>query len=553
MSNPFEDPDGSYLVLVNDDGQHSLWPAFADVPPGWTVRHGRAGRDACLDHIERAWTDMRPAHLRDRGTGGPGPAGSTAAAARTATADPATGSEAGVPGEARCPAAGAAGAADPAGRTGLRGAAEPAAGTETGSPAGARCPAAGGAGAAYPAAPLDVRTAAEPVPYPFRDHVRLEMDPLYAELREHRPVLRVRVPFGDDAWLVTRYDDVKTVIGDPRFSRALAAENDESRLTPLPVHTSILGTDPPGHTRLRKPLARAFTTRRVEEMRPRIRRMSEDLLADMESRGAPGDLVEDFALPLTALVVCELLGVPAGDRPRFRLWLDAFSSTTALSVEEIEIRTAALYDYISGLVGRRRETPADDFISAMIRVRDDTGAFSEQELVELVSVLLIAGYETTSAQLMNSVHVLFTHPDAYRGLRGDPGMMSRAVEELLRFVPLDAHVAFARYAREDVELSGTLIRAGEAVLPVLTSANRDAAAFENPDVPDFRRERNPHIAFGHGVHRCVGAALAKAELEEGLHTLFTRFPGLRPAVPPEEMAFREGIQVRILRHLPVAW
>ncbi|MFC3997347.1 cytochrome P450 [Nocardiopsis sediminis] len=510
MSNPFEDPDGSYLVLVNDDGQHSLWPAFADVPPGWTVRHGRAGRAACLDHIERTWTDLRPARLKTPGTGGADAAPAPADAARPAGADGGPASE-------------------------------------------ARCPVTDRAHAAGPGALPDVRTATGPVAYPFRDYVRLQMDPVYAELREHRPVLRVRVPYGDDAWLITRYDDVKTVIGDPRFSRALVAENDESRLTPLPVRTSILGTDPPDHTRLRKPLARAFTTRRVDALRPRIRRMSEDLIAAMESRGAPGDLVEDFALPLTALVICELLGVPFDDRPTFRLWLDAFSSTTALSVEEIRTRTDALYDYITGLVAQRRETPADDLISAMIQVHDDTGAFSEQELVELVSVLLIAGYETTSAQLMNSVHVLFTHPDAHAELRADPGLLPKAVEELLRFVPLDAHVAFARYAREDVELSGTLIRAGEAVLPVLTSANRDTAAFGDPDRLDFHRERNPHIAFGHGVHRCVGAALAKAELEEGLRTLFTRLPGLRPAVPPEEMEFREGIQVRILRHLPVAW
>ncbi|TDQ54294.1 cytochrome P450 [Actinorugispora endophytica] len=457
MTNPFEDPDGSYLVLANDLGQHSLWPASLDVPRGWTVRHERADRAGCLEYVERVWTDIRPT----------GPA--------------------------------------------------------------------------------------EPVDYPFRDYDRLEVDPVYAELRRHRPVLRVRVPYGDDAWLVTRHEDVKTVLADPRFSRALAAENDESRLTPLPVNTSILGTDPPDHTRLRRLLGHVFTPRKVEALRPRVRRTSLDLLAAMESKGAPGDLVEDFSLPLTALVVCELLGVPHDDRPRFRVWLDAFSSTTALSAGEVESRTAALYDYIGDLVGQRRRDPREDLISAMVKISDDSGRLSEKELVELASVLLIAGYETTSAQLMNSVHVLFSHPGAHAELRADPALLPKAVDELLRFVPLDAHVAFARYAREDVELSGTLVRAGEAVLPVLPSANRDASVFEDPDRLDLRRGRNPHLGFGHGIHRCVGAPLARIELEEGLDTLLRTFPGLRPAVPPEEMEFREGIQVRMLRRLPVRW
>jgi cytochrome P450 len=456
VTNPFDDPDGRYLVLANNLGQHSLWPASADVPPGWTVRRDRADRASCLSYIERSWTDICPVGHAD------------------------------------------------------------------------------------------------PVDYPFRDHDRLEVDPVYAELRHHRPVLRVRVPYGDDAWLVTRHEDVKTVLGDPRFSRALTAENDESRLTPLPVNTSILGIDPPDHTRLRRLLSRTFTSKRVEGLRPRVRQMSLDLLADMESRGGPGDLVEDFSLPLTALVICELLGVSHEDRPRFRVWLDAFSSTTALSAAEIESRTSALYDYIAALVEQRRREPRDDLVSVLVRAQGE-GEVSEREVVELVSVLLIAGYETTSAQLMNSVHVLFTHPTAYAELREDLSRIPKAVDELLRFVPLDAHVAFARYAREDVELSGTLVRAGEAVLPVLPSANRDASVFDEPDRLDLHRERNPHLGFGYGIHRCLGAPLARIEVEEGLGTLLRRFPRLRPAVPPEEMEFRKGIQVRMLEHLPVHW
>ncbi|GAB3211882.1 cytochrome P450 [Marinactinospora thermotolerans] len=393
----------------------------------------------------------------------------------------------------------------------------------------------------------------DPVPYPFRDYHRLDVDPVYAELRADRPVLRIRPPYGDDAWLVTRYDDVKTVLGDPRFSRALTAHNDESRLTPRPVNTSILGTDPPDHTRLRRLLARAFTARRAELLRPGVRAFTATLIDEMTKRGAPADLVEDFALPLTALVICELLGVPYADRPAFRVWLDAFSSTTALSVEQINSRTEALYAYIDGLVAQRRSDPAGDLISALVDAHDETAGITGQELVELVSVLLIAGYETTSAQLANSVLVLFTHPHAHEALRADPGLLPGAVEELIRFVPLDAHVAFGRYAREDVELSGVRIRAGEAVLPVLPSANRDPSTFPRPDELDLCRGRNPHLGFGYGIHRCIGAPLAKVVLEEGLGGLLARFPGLSPAVPPEEMVFKEGVQVRILQTLPVTW
>ncbi|MFC7328017.1 cytochrome P450 [Marinactinospora rubrisoli] len=490
MPNPFEDTEQPYLVLVNDSGQHSLWPAFAPVPAGWATAHGADSREGCLAYVDTAWTDMRPAEPAHQRTGG-----------------------------------------------------------------------SSGDGAGGPAGGPDRGRAAPPEPYPFGEYDGLRVDPRYAELRGRPGLLRVRPPYGDDAWLVTRYHDVRTVFGDPRFSRAATARHDEARLTPEPVHTSILGTDPPDHTRLRRLLARAFTARRIETMRPRIRATADELIDAMVRTGPPGDIVEDYSLPLTGLVICDFLGVPFADRDRFQEWLVAFSSTTALPPDEARERTAAMHAYIGELIEERRRRPDDALISQLIRVRDDdtqssrhggSGGLSETELVELATVLLIAGYETSAAQLMNSVHALLERPAELARLRAD-GVTPAAVDELLRFVPVDAHVAFARYATVDIELGGTLVRAGEAVLPVLPSANRDPEVFDEPETLDLGRERNPHLGFGHGIHRCLGAALARIELEEGLGRLVARLPDLHAAVPLVETPWKAGMQVRSLWRLPVGW
>ncbi|GAA0446990.1 cytochrome P450 [Streptomyces sp. NPDC046215] len=394
-----------------------------------------------------------------------------------------------------------------------------------------------------------------PIPpaYPFNEAVALDVDPLYAKLRREEPVVRVGCPFGEDAWLVTSHADMKTILGDPRFSRAMAKERDESRLTPLPIHTSILGMDSPDHTRLRRLLAKVFTMRRVELLRPGIEAEAHRLIDDLVAQGPPGDLMEDFAVPFAGTVVCDLLGVPFEDREQFRGWLDAFSATTVMTEEEIEADTERLHGYIAKLMVHRRGQPQDDLISAMVKASDEEEKLSEKELVELASVLLIAGHETVSSQLIDSLFVLFTHPEQFALLRERPELMPRAIEELMRYVPLISHVTFARYATQDVELSGTLVRAGESVLPAIPSANRDESVFENADLFDLTREHNPHLGFGYGIHRCLGAPLARLEMQVALESLFARLPGMRCAVPPETLEWKDGMQVRSLLHLPVLW
>ncbi|GAA3348399.1 cytochrome P450 [Amorphoplanes nipponensis] len=390
--------------------------------------------------------------------------------------------------------------------------------------------------------------------YPFSEPDRLNLDPLYAELRREEPVTRVRLPYGEEAWLATRYQDVKVVLGDPRFSRALSVGRDEPRTSPQQIGGGILSMDPPDHSRLRRLVAKAFTARRVEQLRPATTAIADELVDAMAAAGPPADLVEAFSTPLPVRVICMLLGVPPTDQHLFRTWSEAIISTTSLSQETIVGYLGSLHAYMAGLIAQRRETPTDDLIGAMVQARDeDNDRLTEQEMVELAAGLLAAGHETTVTQISNFMYVLLTHPEQLAVLRARPELVPDAVEELMRYVPLGAASAFARYATEDLELSGVRIRAGEPVIAALSSANRDAAVFEEPDRLDLTRGAGPHIGFGHGVHHCLGAQLARMELQVALGTLLRRLPGLALAVDDKELPWKSGLLVRGLRSLPVTW
>jgi cytochrome P450 len=396
-------------------------------------------------------------------------------------------------------------------------------------------------------------TSHEPRNYPFGEAVRLEVDPIYDELRVNEPVSRVRLPYGGDAWLVTRYEDAKTVLGDNRFSRAAALGADVPRSIPtVQRRPSILSTDPPEHGRLRKLIAKGFTMRRTEQMRARAQEVVDGLLDAMEEQGPPADLVEALNMPLPITIICEMLGVPYEDRTQFRAWSDRALAITAFTPDEITGAMDSLTDYIAGLVEQRRESPTDDVLGTLVVARDEEDRLSEDELVNFGVTLLVAGHETTANQLGNFMYTLFTHPDRLAELRADPDLVPAAVEELLRITPLGGSAGFPRIATEDVELSGVTIAAGEAVFTG-QAGNRDPAVFERPAEIDFHRESNPHIAFGHGVHHCVGAPLARMELQVAISTLLRRFPALELAVPVEEVEFKKGRLVRGLQALPVRW
>lgn len=391
-------------------------------------------------------------------------------------------------------------------------------------------------------------------PYPFSAPDRLNLDPLYARLRNQEPVTRVQLPFGEQAWLATRYADARTVLGDPRFSRAASVGRDEPRTTPRQVGGGILSMDPPDHSRLRRLVAKAFTARRVELLRPRTTEIAIELVDGMLAAGPPADLVDRFATPLPVRVICELLGVPPEDQHLFRAWSEAVVSTTSLSPERIESYIASLQSYMAGLIAQRRVAATDDLIGALVQARDDDNdRLTEEEMVELAAGLLAAGHETTVTQIPNFLYVLFTHPEQLAQLRTRPDLIPAAVEELLRFVPLGVAAAFARYATEDLTLGGARISAGEPVIVAMASANRDDTVFDDPDRLDFAREANPHLGFGHGVHHCVGAQLARMELQVALTVLLDRLPGLRLAVDERDLTWKTGLLVRGLRTMPVTW
>jgi cytochrome P450 RapN len=391
--------------------------------------------------------------------------------------------------------------------------------------------------------------------YPFGPVDRLDLDPTYGQLREEQPLARVTMPFGGDAWLATRYDDIKTVLADPRFSRAATVGQDVPRTTPLiQPDTSILSMDPPEHSRLRKLTAKAFTARHVESMRPRVQAIIDDLLDVMIATGSPADLTESLNWPLPITVICEMLGVPVEDRDRFREWTDLMLAIGD-RVDPRRIREARdnTNTYLAELIAARRARPTDDLLGLLVRARDDDDRLSEAELVTFGVTLLVAGHETTANQTGNMVYLLLERRDLWDSLVADPDLVPRAVEELLRFIPLGASASFPRIAKEDVELGGQLVRAGEAVLVMVAAANRDAAVFDRPDEIDFGRTDNPHVAFGHGVHHCLGAPLARLELQLAVGTLVRRLPGLRLAVPADDVPWRVDRLVRGVSALPVEW
>ncbi|WP_438295342.1 cytochrome P450 [Streptomyces sp. HUAS TT7] len=389
-----------------------------------------------------------------------------------------------------------------------------------------------------------------PLAYPFNTSDGLQLAEEYERVRELPGLLRVQLPYGESAWLVTRYADARLVLGDQRFSRAEGASHDEPRQSEGRNDSGILGMDPPDHTRLRSLVARAFTVRQVEKLRPQVRELTASLLDDMEAAGPPADLVDAYALPLPVAVICRMLGVPTEDRPRFRVWSDAALSTSSLTAAEFEANREELRAYMGELIERHRRDPQDDLMTALIEARDGGDRLTELELVDLCVAVLVAGHETTASQIPNFTLTLLDHPDQLAQLRARPELIAGAVEELLRFVPLGSGAGQARYATEDVEVGGTLVRAGTPVLVAMGAANRDALRFTAPGVLDIAREGNQHLGFGHGVHHCLGAPLARLELQEALSALITRFPGLKLA---GDVTWKSEMLVRGPRVMPVAW
>ncbi|NNN29036.1 cytochrome P450 [Streptomyces sp. S3(2020)] len=391
-------------------------------------------------------------------------------------------------------------------------------------------------------------------PPPLPDHRPL-LDPAaeYRRWTEERPLARISLWGDTHPWLVTRHEDARAVLSDARFSSQNVRPGFPGlQPTPPPLTPGqLFAMDPPDHTRLRRMLIPEFTFRRVEQLRPAIRNITADLLDGLLKQEQPADLVEHFTLPLPLLVICELLGVPYTDRDFINKQAAAFATVSA-GPEAMRAGWGALFGYLRELLAAKSREPGDDLMSKLATERVATGEADAAEAAGMLVQLLIAGHETTASMLSLGVVALLRHPDQLAALRADEDLVPGAVEELLRYLTV-VHIGLRRIATEDVEVGGVTVRAGEGVVVALQAANRDPAVFTGPDTLDLTRDAGQHLAFGHGLHHCLGQSLARAELQIALPMLFERLPGLRlTGLPAEEYAF-EGRAIHGVRELPVAW
>jgi cytochrome P450 len=376
--------------------------------------------------------------------------------------------------------------------------------------------------------------------------------PTYHRLRAEDPVHHSPLGF----WVLTRYDDVVAALRDPRLAKEAIAAFIAARFgAPAPLlGLSMLDRDPPDHTRLRSLVSKAFTPRVIEALRPRIQGIVDELLDRVRDAGAM-DLIEEFAYPIPVIVICEMLGVPVEDHERFKGWsLDLARGLDSVMLppdSEVPRRSAsarnALADYFRELIARRRAAPRADLLSGLIAAEEAGDKLSENELLATCILLLVAGHETTVNLLGNGTLALLRHPDQLQRLRDNPGLIGSAVEELLRF---DGPVQrTARIPSEDVVIEGRVIAKGEMVMPFIGAADRDPAQFPDPDRLDIARTDNRHVAFGLGIHFCLGAPLARVEGQIAIGTLVRRLPKLALATDAPE--FRQSLTLRGLRSLPV--
>ncbi|MGH3799748.1 MAG: cytochrome P450 family protein [Pseudonocardiaceae bacterium] len=393
-------------------------------------------------------------------------------------------------------------------------------------------------------------------------HDRDDPFPLFAQVRQLGAVHPVTLADGHDAWLVVRHTEARAVLNDPRLSKDMLAAfasggNIVAEGLPGPDFARhMLAVDPPDHTRLRRLVATAFSPRRIEGLRPHVQTIIDDLLDDIAARGPESrvDLVTSFAFSLPFRVICELLGVPEPQRAPLGRELTALLTPTSTPQEYARAKVAsdAVVETLSRLVEAKHHTPGDDLVSALISARDGDERLNQQELLSTIFQLIVAGHDTTASLIGNSVVALLRHPKQLATLRADSGKIPAAVQELLRYDAPVPHATF-RYALEPIEIGGRTIPAGAQVIINLASANRDSDHYANPEALDIDRTDARHLAFGHGIHFCLGAPLARMEAHLALETLLRRFPKLRLAVSVEQLHWGhgDGLVLRGLSELPV--
>ncbi|KJK46602.1 cytochrome P450 [Streptomyces sp. NRRL F-4428] len=402
-----------------------------------------------------------------------------------------------------------------------------------------------------------------PVPELFTWEFATDPYPAYAWLREHSPVHRTKLPSGVEAWLVTRYADARQALADQRLSKNPAHHAEPAHAkgkTGIPgerkaeLMTHLLNIDPPDHTRLRRLVSKAFTPRRVAEFAPRVQALTDHLIDGFAGRGE-ADLIHEFAFPLPIYAICEMLGVPREDQDDFRDWAGMMIRHGGGPRGGVARSVKQMRTYLGELIHRKRDDLGDDLISDLIRASDHGDHLTEGEATAMAFILLFAGFETTVNLIGNGLHSLFMNPAQRERLQsslaaGESGLLATGVEELLRY---DGPVELAtwRFATEPLTLGGERVETGDPVLVVLAAADRDPERFADPDALDLSRTDNQHLGYGHGIHYCLGAPLARLEGQTALATLLTRLPDLELAVPSQDLRWRGGLIMRGLRTLPV--
>ncbi|WP_416981692.1 cytochrome P450 [Streptomyces sp. T028] len=391
-------------------------------------------------------------------------------------------------------------------------------------------------------------------PMPRADRCPFDPPPALRELRERAPLTRVRLWDGTEPWLVTRYADQRALLGDPRVSADTDRPGYPTKASPDAGEgkLSFIMMDDPEHARLRRMVTAPFAIKKVEALRPAVQRIVDDLIDKLLAGPKPVDLVEEFALPIPSLVICELLGVPYDDHAFFQdntrtmVHRDATPEQRGLASREVA-------GYLAGLIGKRLADPRDDLLSS-IAGRITVGEIDHQQATEMALLLLIAGHETTANMIALGTLALLQHPDQLALLRetDDPKLVSSAVEELLRYLHI-THLGRRRAVTEDIEIGGQVIRAGEGVIMVNEIANRDPEVFEDPDRLDITRDARRHVAFGFGVHQCLGQPLARMELQVVYGTLYRRIPALKLVGSLDDVRFKHDAFIYGVHSLPVTW
>ncbi|MFI5783820.1 cytochrome P450 [Nocardia sp. NPDC051570] len=403
----------------------------------------------------------------------------------------------------------------------------------------------------------DDSTATAIASFPFPRRCPMSPPDAYAELREQEPVSRATIAAtGRPTWLVTRYEDVRKILGDPDVSANLKLPGYPLQV-PVPdevlqsVRPMLLSMDPPEHTAQRRMLIPEFTAHKVRTMRPHVQQIVDARIDAMLDSGGPVDLVTALALPVPSLVICELLGVPYADHGSFESWSGKIM-TRGMSQEDYVAAVTDLDNYLDGLVTSKETAPGDDLLSRFIEKNRENPVADHVDIVTMARLMLIGGHETTSNMISLGVLAFLRDPELLDAVRADPALMPAAVEEFLRYFAI-SDAGTPRVALADIEVGGVTIAAGDGILPLNNSANHDPAAFTDPDRIDFHRTERGHLTFGFGIHQCIGANLARLELDVVYRTLFDRIPNLRLAVPFEELSFKHDAMVYGMHGLPATW